>query len=51
LSEFFSLLLTEAIADMALENLVEMSAKTADPKFLFKKQVEHLLGNNFPQFR
>jgi kynurenine 3-monooxygenase len=42
---------TDAIADMAVENLVEMSEKTADPRFLFKKQVEHLLGNHFSQFR
>jgi len=42
---------TDAIADMAIENLTEMSEKTADPRFLFKKKVEHLLGNNFPEFR
>jgi kynurenine 3-monooxygenase len=37
-----------AIADMALENFVEMRDKTGDPEFLFRKEVAHLLGNAFP---
>lgn len=37
----------EAIADMALENFVEMRDTVADEKFLFRKKVEHLLGQNF----
>jgi len=39
---------SEAIADMALENFVEMRDKVADPDFLFKKKVQHMLGNEFP---
>lgn len=34
---------TDAIADMALENSVEMSEKVGDPDFLLKKKVEALL--------
>ena len=33
---------------MALENFVEMRDKVADAGFLFKKKVEHKLGNAFP---
>lgn len=40
---------TDAIADMAVENFVEMSAKTADPHFLLQKQVEKKLQEKFPQ--
>ncbi len=36
---------TDAIADMALENFVEMRDKVADPDFLLKKAVEHRLEN------
>jgi kynurenine 3-monooxygenase len=39
---------TDAIADMALENFIEMRDKVADPKFLFRKQVEHALEERFP---
>ena len=39
----------DAIADMALENFVEMRATTADPKFQLKKQVGFALENRFPQ--
>lgn len=39
---------SNAIADMALENFIEMRDKTADPEFLFRKEVAHLLGNAFP---
>eukprot|EP01118_Nematostelium_gracile_P014087 TRINITY_DN5425_c0_g2_i1.p1 TRINITY_DN5425_c0_g2~~TRINITY_DN5425_c0_g2_i1.p1 ORF type:complete len:468 (-),score=132.42 TRINITY_DN5425_c0_g2_i1:47-1297(-) len=39
---------TDAIADMAFENFVEMRDLVADPDFLFKKKVQHLLGNEFP---
>lgn len=38
----------DAIADMAVENFVEMSAKTADEKFLFQKKIEKLLHDKFP---
>lgn len=40
---------TDAIADMAVENFVEMSAKVADPHFLFQKQVEKKLQEIFPK--
>jgi len=39
---------TDAIADMALENFIEMRDRVADPEFLFNKKVQHLLGNEFP---
>lgn len=37
-----------AIADMAIENWIEMSEKVGDPKFLLRKKVESLLEKNFP---
>jgi len=37
----------DAIADMAIENYMEMSDKTADPKFLLKKEAERILGSEF----
>lgn len=39
---------SDAIADMALENFIEMRDKVADPKFLFRKQVELALEERFP---
>jgi kynurenine 3-monooxygenase len=39
---------TDAISDMAIENFVEMSAKTADPRFLLEKEVERILMAEFP---
>jgi len=39
----------EAIADMALENFIEMRDHTADPKFLLKKKVERALEERFPE--
>ncbi len=41
---------TDAIADMAVENFTEMSAKTADPRFLLEKQVEQLLQERFANY-
>lgn len=38
----------EAIADLALENFVEMRDKTADPLFQLKKQVGFELENRYP---
>ncbi|WP_222615294.1 FAD-dependent oxidoreductase [Persicimonas caeni] len=38
---------SDAIADMALENFVEMRDKVGDPHFLLKKAVEHRLENEF----
>lgn len=39
----------DAIADMAVENFYEMSAKTADEKFLYQKKIEKILSDEFPQ--
>ncbi len=39
---------TDAIADMAVENFVEMRDKVGDPHFLLEKQVEKILLNTFP---
>ena len=38
-----------AIADMAIENWIEMSEKVADPKFLLRKKVEAILEKQFPE--
>ncbi len=40
---------TDAIADMAVENFVEMRDRVADPKFLFRKRVELALEEKFPR--
>ncbi len=40
---------TDAIADMAVENFVEMRDRVADPKFLFRKMVELALEEKFPR--
>lgn len=40
---------TDAIADLAVENFVEMRDRVADPKFLFKKKVELALESRFPR--
>lgn len=49
-SEFFRLRKTnaDAIADMAVENFIEMRDSTASPRFLLEKQVEKVLLNAFP---
>lgn len=39
---------TDAIADLALENFVEMRDHVADPHFLFKKKVDLALEARFP---
>jgi len=39
---------TEAIADLALENFVEMRDRVADPHFLFKKKVDLAMEARFP---
>lgn len=39
----------DAIADMAIENWVEMSEKVADQKFLLRKKVESVLEKKFPK--
>ncbi|MDZ7360793.1 MAG: FAD-dependent monooxygenase [candidate division KSB1 bacterium] len=39
---------TDAIAELALENFIEMRDRVADPKFLFKKKVELELEKKYP---
>ena len=39
---------TDAIADLALENFIEMRDRVADPRFLFKKKVELALEAKYP---
>jgi kynurenine 3-monooxygenase len=39
---------TDAIADMAIENFVEMRDRVADPRFLFRKKVELALEAKYP---
>jgi kynurenine 3-monooxygenase len=39
---------TDAIADLAVENFVEMRDKVSDPRFLFRKKVELALQARFP---
>ncbi|HNN30682.1 MAG TPA: NAD(P)/FAD-dependent oxidoreductase [Chitinophagaceae bacterium] len=38
----------DAIADLAIENFIEMRAKTADPKFLLQKKIEVRLHEKYP---
>jgi kynurenine 3-monooxygenase len=38
----------DAIADLAVENFVEMRDKVGDPKFLLAKEVEQILERSFP---
>src|SRR5207244_4038434 len=38
----------DAIADLALENFVEMRSKVVDPKFLRKKKIDAALHEVFP---
>ncbi len=40
---------TDCIADLALENFVEMRDRVADPRFLFRKKVELALEAKYPQ--
>jgi kynurenine 3-monooxygenase len=40
---------TDAIADLAVENFVEMRDRVADPRFLFRKKVEMALEARYPQ--
>ncbi len=40
---------TDAIADLAVENFVEMRDRVADPRFLFKKSVELALEARYPE--
>lgn len=40
---------SDAIADLALENFIEMRDLVADERFLFRKKVEHMLEQRYPQ--
>lgn len=40
---------TDAIADLAVENFVEMRDRVADPRFLLQKKVELALEGRYPQ--
>ena len=40
---------TDAIADLAVENFVEMRDRVANPRFLFRKKVELALEAKYPQ--
>jgi kynurenine 3-monooxygenase len=40
---------TDAIADLAVENFVEMRDRVADPRFLFRKKVELALEEKYPR--
>lgn len=40
---------TDAIADLAIENFVEMRDRVADPRFLFRKKVELALETKYPR--
>jgi kynurenine 3-monooxygenase len=40
---------TDAIADMALENFIEMRDRVADPRFLFRKKAELALEAKYPR--
>jgi kynurenine 3-monooxygenase len=40
----------DAIADMAIANLREMSEKVGDPNFLIQKQVEKMIAHKYPQY-
>jgi kynurenine 3-monooxygenase len=40
---------TDAIADMAVENFVEMRDRVGDPRFLFRKKVELALAAKYPR--
>lgn len=39
---------TDAIADLAVENFIEMRDRVADPRFLFRKKVELALEEKYP---
>ena len=42
---------SDAIANMAIENFVEMRDKVADKRFLLQKKVEHKLSQTFPAYK
>jgi kynurenine 3-monooxygenase len=42
---------TDALADLAIENFVEMRDRVNDPAFIFRRRVEHALEAIFPEYR
>lgn len=40
---------TDAIAELALDNFIEMRDTSGDPKFQMKRSVEHLLEERYPE--
>jgi len=40
---------TDAIADLAIENFIEMRDRVADPSFLFRKKAELVLQEKYPE--
>ncbi len=40
---------TDAIADLAVDNFIEMRDRVADPRFLFRKKVELALETKYPR--
>jgi len=40
----------DAIADLAMQNFVEMRDLVADPKFLLRKKIEKYLHKNYPEY-
>lgn len=40
----------DAIADLALQNFVEMRSKVINPKFIKKKEIDNILFDFFPEF-
>jgi kynurenine 3-monooxygenase len=38
----------DAIADLAIQNFIEMRDKTADPRFLLQKKIEAILHDKYP---
>ena len=40
---------TDAIADLAVENFVEMRDRVADPRFLFRKKIELAIESRYPK--
>ncbi len=41
---------TDAIADLAVENFVEMRDRVADPRFLLRKKIELALEQKYPEY-
>lgn len=39
----------DAIAELSYRNFIEMSSKTADPKFLLQKKIEKHFANKYPE--